>query len=145
MLVLCALSMASAAPASTEQPAAPTVTAEAIAARRSGDATTAARLLGGWLASRPDDVDARLHYGYALLDLGRLQEAEHAFAAVLQRSPAYADARIGLARTAQRQGDLPRARQALAPLPDRTRMPGSCADNCMSRCPSAGRWMLAPP
>ncbi|WP_300973084.1 YaiO family outer membrane beta-barrel protein [Sphingomonas sp. LHG3406-1] len=90
---------------------------EAVVARHAGRAAEAARLLEQWLGERPNDVDARLHYGYALLDLGRAADAEQAFLQVLERAPDYADARIGLARIAQRRGDGARARAWLRPVP----------------------------
>lgn len=88
----------------------------AVLARRAGRPQDAARLLEGWLGEWPADVDARLHYGYALLDLGRLSEAKGAFLHVLQQVPTYDDARVGLARVAQRRGETGRAREWLAPI-----------------------------
>jgi len=89
----------------------------AVLARQAGDPNEAARLLEQWLGDRPDDVDGRLQYGYALLDLERLGEAEIAFRRVLRQAPAYADARIGLARISQRRGELSRARAWLSSVP----------------------------
>ena len=53
----------------------------AVAARLADDPALAVSLLEPWLAERPDDADARLQYGYALLALGRFDEAEAAFQA----------------------------------------------------------------
>jgi len=88
-----------------------------VLARQEGHPYEAARLLEQWLGDRPDDVDGRLQYGYVLLDLERLVEAETAFRHVLQQAPAYADARIGLARIAQRHGELTQARAWLGTVP----------------------------
>lgn len=86
----------------------------AVADRRSGRPADAVAKLEVVLAARPDDVDARLNLGLALLALGRLDEAEAAFAAVIARAPDYADAHAGLARIAQRRGDLATARRESA-------------------------------
>ena len=75
----------------------------AVAARLADDPQLAVDLLESWLAERPDDVDARLQYGYALMALGRLDDAERAFSAVLDGAPDYKDAREGLALVAQRR------------------------------------------
>lgn len=89
----------------------------AVAARQKGDPARAVALLAPWLMQRPDDVDSRLQYGLALLDLGHLKKAEIEFRLVLQQTPAYDDARIALARIAQRTGNRAQARAALAPVP----------------------------
>ena len=86
----------------------------AVADRRAGRPADAVAKLEAVLAARPDDLDARLNLGLALLALDRLEEAEAAFAAVLARAPAYADARIGRARVARRRGDLATARREAA-------------------------------
>lgn len=82
----------------------------AVADRLAGRPGDAVPKLERVLAARPDDVDARLNLGLALLAMGRLDDAEAAFRAVLERSPGYADAWIGLARVEQRRGDLDAAR-----------------------------------
>lgn len=82
----------------------------AVADRLAGRPGDAVPKLEQVLAARPDDVDARLNLGLSLLALGRLDEAEAAFRAVLDRSPGYGDAWIGLARVEQRRGDLDAAR-----------------------------------
>ena len=85
----------------------------AVAARQTGNSARAIELLTPWLVHHPDDTDARLQYGLALLDLGRVREAEAAFHLVLLIAPHYDDARIGLARVAQRRGDRAGARAQL--------------------------------
>lgn len=85
----------------------------AVAARTAGEPERAITLLQPVLAADPDNMDARLQLGLALLALNRLDEAEQAFRAVLAAAPDYADARVGLARVAQRRGD---AEGALAEL-----------------------------
>lgn len=78
---------------------------QAVAARLAGNPGQAIALLEPILAADPGHVDARLQLGLALLALDRLDEAELAFRTVLETAPDYADARIGLARIAQRRGD----------------------------------------
>ncbi len=75
----------------------------AVTARLADDPALAASLLEDWLAEHPDDVDALVQYGYALLALGRLEEAEFAFQKVLRKAPEYADAAQGLALVAERR------------------------------------------
>ena len=82
----------------------------AVADRLSGRPEAAVTKLEQVLAARPDDVDARLNLGLALLALDRLDPAEAAFRGVVERAPNYADAWAGLARVAQRRGDLAAAR-----------------------------------
>ncbi|MES2035525.1 MAG: tetratricopeptide repeat protein [Pseudomonadota bacterium] len=86
--------------------------AEAVRDRQSGRSAVAIAKLETVLAARPDDVDARLNLGLALLAEGRLDEADAAFVAVLARAPGYADAHVGRARVAQRRGDVGAARLA---------------------------------
>ena len=75
----------------------------AVAARLAGDPQQAVQLLEPWLADHPGDTDARVQYGFALLALGRYDDAETAFHAVLAAAPEYADARDGLALVEQRR------------------------------------------
>ena len=82
----------------------------AVADRLAGRPDAAVAKLEQVLASRPDDVDARLNLGLALLALDRLASAETAFRDVVERAPNYAEAWSGLARIAQRRGDLNAAR-----------------------------------
>jgi YaiO family outer membrane protein len=83
----------------------------AVADRLAGRPAEAVPKLEQVLAARPDDVDARLNLGLALLALGRLDEAEAAFRDVTRQTPAYADAWVGLARVEQRRGDTEAARR----------------------------------
>ncbi len=82
----------------------------AVADRRAGRHEAALLKLNTVLQFRPGDVDARLNRGFSLLALNRLDEAEADFEAVLVAAPDYVDARLGLARVAQRRGDVARAR-----------------------------------
>lgn len=82
----------------------------AVADRLAGRPEAAVIKLEQVLAARSDDVDARLNLGLALLALDRLEPAEAAFRGVVERAPDYADAWAGLARVAQRRGDLAGAR-----------------------------------
>ena len=94
-----------AAPLQAQQPAPGTAYEQAVAARQRGEPAEAVRLLEPLTAADPRDADAQLQLGYAYLALGRLDEAQRAFDATLAVAPAYADARLGLARVAQRRGD----------------------------------------
>lgn len=87
--------------------------AQAVQDRLAGRNEDAITTLQQMLAARPDDADARLNLGLALLAENRLDEADAAFEAVLKQSPGYIDALIGRARVAQRRGDLAGARAAL--------------------------------
>lgn len=78
---------------------------EAVAARRAGKPEVAVALLRPIVAADPANADAQLQLGLSLLALDRLDEAEQAFRAALAVAPDYADARLGLARIAQRRGD----------------------------------------
>jgi YaiO family outer membrane protein len=82
----------------------------AVADRLAGRPADAVPKLEQVLVARPEDVDARLNLGLALLALGRLDDAEAAFRRVVAQAPDYADAWIGLARVEQRRGDLAAAR-----------------------------------
>lgn len=83
----------------------------AVADRQAGRPADAAIKLRQVLEERPDDVDARLNLGLSLLALNDLDGAEAEFNGVLARASAYADAHLGLARVAQRRGDLNLARR----------------------------------
>jgi len=74
-------------------------------ARLNGDSETAVALLGPIVTKDPRNSDAQVQLGLAQLALGRLDAAEQAFRAALDVAPAYIDARVGLARIAQRRGD----------------------------------------
>lgn len=117
MFAIPAISVAMVAPLPVAAAAETNTYRDAVIARHAGRAGEAVQLLEQWLGERATDADARLQYGYALLDLGRTAAAETAFLRVLDLAPGYADARIGLARIAQRRGDVARARAWLRPLP----------------------------
>lgn len=82
----------------------------AVADRLAGRPAEAVSKLEQVLTARPEDVDARLNLGLALLALGRLDQAEAALEQVAVRAPGYADAWLGLARVEQRRGDPVAAR-----------------------------------
>lgn len=86
----------------------------AVADRLAGRHAQAVDRLERVLVQRPTDVDARLNLGLSLLALDRIPEAEIAFRTVLEQTPGYADAEIGLARAAQRRGDRAAARDHAA-------------------------------
>lgn len=93
----------------------PAVTYEAaVADRRAGRDEEALDKLGALLRLDPEHVDGRVLRGLTLLNLGRLDAAESDFRIVLATAPDYVDARIGLARVAQRRGDLAQARAEAA-------------------------------
>lgn len=82
----------------------------AVADRLAGRPEAAVAKLEQVLAVRPEDVDARLNLGLALLALNRLEEAETALREVIRRAPAYTDAWVGLANIERRRGNLVAAR-----------------------------------
>lgn len=110
---LAAALLACAIPAAAQSPDA---YSQAVAARQAGDPATAVRLLEPLVAAEPTNADAQLQLGLAYLALERLAEAEAAFDRTLAIAPDYADARIGLARVAQRRGDRAGALSRIAPL-----------------------------
>jgi YaiO family outer membrane protein len=79
--------------------------AAGVGARRAGRHAEALALFDSVLVEQPGNVDARLNQGLSLLALGRLDEADRAFLAVLAVAPNYADAEVGRARVARRRGD----------------------------------------
>jgi YaiO family outer membrane protein len=76
-----------------------------VAARHAGDPDEALRRLGRAAEAAPANADVQLQLGLAYLALDRLDEAEAAFERALALAPDYGDARLGLARVAQRRGD----------------------------------------
>jgi YaiO family outer membrane protein len=78
---------------------------EGLAARLAGDGARAAMLLERVVAAEPANSDAWIQLGLALLAIDRLDAAEAAFRRTLELAPDYQDARVGLARIAQRRGD----------------------------------------
>jgi YaiO family outer membrane protein len=95
----------------------PTPYEEAVDARRAENPTRAILLLQPWLRANPNDADALLQSGYALLDLHRLSEADEAFQQVLRLAPDYADAWMGRARVASERGNFRQARAWLDHVP----------------------------
>lgn len=95
---------------------APTAYDLGVAARRAGDAVLAAALLEQAVRDAPQSADARVQHGYALLALGRLDQAESAFGETLRLAPDYDDARVGQALVAERRGALDQARALVAPV-----------------------------
>lgn len=87
-----------------------------VGARRAGDGERAAALLAQAVREAPGSADARIQYGYALLALGRLQDADREFAKALRLAPSYDDARTGRALVAERRGGIGRARALIAPV-----------------------------
>ncbi len=75
----------------------------AVEARHRGDPRRAVELLEPLVASDPANSDAQVQLGYALIALGRLDEAERAFRAALAVAPAYADATAGLESIARQR------------------------------------------
>jgi YaiO family outer membrane protein len=114
LVPLALVAAALAAPVHAQQPA--DAYEQAVAARQAGRPADAVRLLQPIVAANPGNADAQVQLGYAYLALGRLDEAEAAFASALRVAPDYADARLGLARIAQRRGDRAGALAALEPI-----------------------------
>lgn len=105
--------LATAEPARAQTANPDTLYAQAVQDRLAGRNTAAISALERVISTRPDDVDARLNLGLALLAENRLDEADAAFDAVLRQAPGYVDAHIGRARAAQRRGEVDGARAAL--------------------------------
>jgi YaiO family outer membrane protein len=89
---------------------------QGVKARLAGDTALASELLRRATEAEPGNADAHLQLGLALMAEGRLDEAESALQRTLQIAPGYEDARIGLARLAQRRGDSRRALAELGPV-----------------------------
>lgn len=113
----------------------------AVAARRAGDAASAVALLTPLIAANPRNADAQVQMGFAQLALGALDAAETAFSAALAVAPDYDDARIGLARVAQRRGDRAGALRVLESVdpthPDLAPLRHQLADT-----PAPRRWQM---
>jgi YaiO family outer membrane protein len=73
-------------------------------------------LLRQVVAAQPANADAQLQLGLALLNAGRLDEAEIALRRALEIAPDYTDARLGLARLEQRRGNRAAALAQLEPV-----------------------------
>lgn len=76
-----------------------------VAARHAGHPEEALAHLGRAAAAEPKNADIHVQIGFANLAMGQLEAAEAAFRRTLELAPVYADARLGLARVAQRRGD----------------------------------------
>ena len=76
-----------------------------VAARLAGNPEEALRRLERAAEAEPGNADIHLQIGLAHLAANRLDAAEAAFRRTLELAPDYADARLGLARVAQRRGD----------------------------------------
>lgn len=90
-----------------------TVYDRAVAARLAGDPSLAVSLLEPWLAAHPDDADAMVQYGYALLALGEYESAEQVFDRTLAIAPDYTDARDGMALVSARSANPASRRRSL--------------------------------
>jgi YaiO family outer membrane protein len=113
----------------------------AVAARLAGQPGTAVALLEPIVAAEPANADAQVQFGLALLALDQLDAAEQAFRAALGTAPDYADARLGLARIAQRRGDAAAAAREL----DLIATPSPEADSLRAQLASGTvepRWQL---
>lgn len=88
----------------------------AVAARLAGRPAEAVQLLEPVVAAEPANADAQVQLGYAYLALNRIDAAQTAFEAALAAAPSYADARLGIARVAQRRGDRAGALAAIEPI-----------------------------
>ncbi|MDQ4088185.1 MAG: tetratricopeptide repeat protein, partial [Pseudomonadota bacterium] len=98
-----------------QRPSDPSAYDQGVAARRAGDHLRALSLLRQAAAQEPANADVHLQIGLTHLALGQLDEAETAFRRTLELAPDYADARIALARLAQRRGDEAAALAELEP------------------------------
>ncbi|WP_147416744.1 YaiO family outer membrane beta-barrel protein [Sphingomonas edaphi] len=81
--------------------------AEAVEARRAANPARAASILEQVLKADPANSDALVQYGYSLLALRRLDDAEAAFRQALAVAPNYQDARDGLELVTQRRKAAP--------------------------------------
>jgi tetratricopeptide (TPR) repeat protein len=87
------------APASAQAPAAGTTPpgfARAHALQQAGDYAGAAQAYEAFLATYPDNVEARSNLGVVLARLGRTEDAIQAYRAALQRSPSQQAIRLNL-------------------------------------------------
>jgi tetratricopeptide (TPR) repeat protein len=83
-----------------------------------GQPANALELMDACLRVNPENVDAMRVRASALADLGRWDEAEAAFAAILAQKPGDVDARIGAAQVANWRGDHRRAAELFQTLID---------------------------
>ncbi|PSJ42106.1 YaiO family outer membrane beta-barrel protein [Allosphingosinicella deserti] len=89
---------------------------EGVAARTAGDIARAVELLSQVVEAQPANADAHLQLGLALSAAHRDEEAKAALSRTLEIAPDYVDARIALARLAQRRGDLDEARRQVGSI-----------------------------
>ncbi|MCA1196441.1 YaiO family outer membrane beta-barrel protein [Sphingomonas sp. R647] len=113
----------------------------AVSARLAGDPARAVALLRPVVAANPRNPDAQVQLGLAQLALGQLDAAEAAFRAALTVAPDYNDARVGLARIAQRRGDIAGARRALEPV-DETNADAAELRRQLATEPLPARWQI---
>lgn len=111
-----AATMQGAAQTAPLTPTPPSTYEQGVAARHAGDAAGSAVLLQRAVREAPGSADALVQYGYALLALGRLREADQAFSEAVRIAPTYDDARVGRALAAERLGAIDRARALVAPV-----------------------------
>jgi YaiO family outer membrane protein len=115
---------------------------EGVAARHAGDTARAISILREVVAAEPENADAHLQLGLALLAAGKLDDAQAAFRQTLAIAPAYEDARIGLARVAQRRGDRAAALQALEPVSPTNADAAGLRTQLDADSPTEYRWQL---
>ncbi|GGE44466.1 hypothetical protein GCM10011367_18990 [Marinicauda pacifica] len=89
-----------------------------VDARLDGRFEEAAEILAEVAQREPANADVFLQLGLTLSALGRFDEAEAALQRTLDLAPDYTDAHIALARLAYYRGDLDRAAELAAALPD---------------------------
>jgi len=101
-----------------------------------------------WLESEAD-ADFLQRLGWVFHAAGRLTEAEHWFTQALTRSVESAGARQGLAQVCVQRGELARAFELLAPMPEAAGQRRDLASTLAERARAAGddtgerRWLLA--
>jgi YaiO family outer membrane protein len=115
---------------------------EAVAARLAGEPARAIVLLRQVVAAQPDNADAHVQLGLALLAEGKLDAAEASFRRTLEIAPSYDDARIGLARVAQRRGNVGRARTLLEPVNPANRDAADLRASLGEEDTAAHRWQV---
>ena len=106
MAVLACLGTAEAAQAQDPSPDLDSVYQTSVRDRLAGRTDEAISGSRRVLAGRPDDVDARLNLGLALIAAGRPAEARVELEGVLARAPNYADARDALSQINRLSADV---------------------------------------
>jgi YaiO family outer membrane protein len=116
---------------------------DGVAARHAGETGRAVTLLRQVVAAQPDNADAQLQLGLALLAEGQLGAAEAALRRTLEIAPDYEDARIALARLEQRRGNRDAARAMLEPInPANSEAAGLRAQLAAPAEETAYRWQM---